>query len=337
MTRGGWKIGDFALFIALLGCLVLLGVWDNKRTILRNLDEGYDTSAMVTGAHEQHRLPLVFDGFRPRFLDDTYLLDLTWRGRDGDERICHRVPVSSGYMGSLMVGGRLGLTSVPIKVLDEQGAVPAITPDAAARLVRLDGFAIWVRYGTVIAGIVFTVGFGGRWWRRNNGAAIAVAGGSAPAAWHISPRLAMLTLSCVGFAGMSGYYSFKDSRDAAAMRAHGRDAVATVTDLHAELGSDRTISYTIELAWLDGSGTERRFGPTHISNVYARRIAPNGTLVTRQTTVRYLEEDRSARPVIVADADERSRQDWLGQVMTVVLGLTGVVFGILTVRRSQKG
>jgi hypothetical protein len=86
MTAGGWKISDFAAVAAVAGALALAGVWDNQRTIRRNLDAGYDTSAMVTGANEQHRFPLTFDGLRPRFVDETYLLDITWRGHDGIAR-----------------------------------------------------------------------------------------------------------------------------------------------------------------------------------------------------------------------------------------------------------
>jgi hypothetical protein len=86
MTAGGWKISDFAAVAAVAGALALAGVCDNQRTIRRNLDAGYDTSAMVTGANEQHRFPLTFDGLRPRFVDETYLLDITWRGHDGIAR-----------------------------------------------------------------------------------------------------------------------------------------------------------------------------------------------------------------------------------------------------------
>jgi hypothetical protein len=335
MTARGWTISDFAAVAVVAGALALAGVWDNERTIRHNLDAGYDTSAMVTGANEQHRFPLTFDGLRPRFVDETYSLDLTWRGRDGIEYARQKVPVSHEFMASLMVGDKVRLVPVPIKVVDEEGAVPTIAPDATARLDHLNGFATWAGYGTAVAALVFVVNFGWRWWRKRS-AGTAAGPGLEPAAWHIPPRLAMLTVVCLGAAGGFGYFSLKDSRDAEAMRSHGRDATAAITGFHPTVGSDHTISYTIDLAWRDGSGAERHFGPTHISGAYAQRIALNGVLVTRQTTIRYLEEDSSARPIVTADADERAAQDRIGRVMIAVFGLAGLGLAAATAWRTRR-
>jgi len=333
MTVGGWKISEFAAVAAFAGLVVLVGLWDNERTIRRNLDVGYDTSAMVTGANEQHRAPLAFDGLRPRFLDDTYSLDLSWRGRDGIERTRLNVPVSDEYMASLMVGDKVRLVPVPIKVVDEDGAVPTIAPDAAARLAHLAGFATWAGWGTAIAAFVFVVGLGGRWWRHRSA---ATGSDLASATWHIPPRLGVLTIFCLGAAGMTGYYSFRDSWDAEAMRARGHDVTAAITGFHSTVGSDHTVSYAIDLAWRDGSGAERHFGPTHISDAYARRITANGALTTKQTTIRYLEEDASARPMIMADAVEQARQNQIGRVMTGVFGVVGIAFAAATLWRARR-
>jgi hypothetical protein len=335
MTTRGWKISDFAAVVAVVGILALVGAWDNQRTIRRNLDTGYDTSATVTGANEQHRFPLTFDGLRPRFLDQTYSLDLTWRGRDGIARASQKVPVSNEFMASLMVGDKVRLVPVPIKVVEEEGAVPTVAPDATARMDHLSGWTTWAGYGTAIAALIFAVNFGWRWWR-NRSAAGAAGSGPEPTAWHVPPRLALLTVVCLGGAGMAGYYSLKDGSDAAAVRAHGRDATAAITGFHATVGSDRTVAHTIDFAWRDGSGAERHYGPTHISEAYAQRIAANGALVTRQTTIRYLEEDRSARPIIVADADDRAAQDRIGTVMTAVFGVAGLAFAAATAWRTRR-
>src|SRR5262249_12361143 len=162
-------------------------------------------------------------------------------------------------------------------------------------LVHLNTLGTWAGYGTAVAVLVLVVNLGGRWWLRKQGAATAFRSRLELTAWHIPPRLAILTVVCLGTAGMFGL-SLKDGWDADAIRAHGRDASATITGFHAMVSNDHTISYTIDLAWRDGSGAERHFGPTHISGTYAQRIAANGALITRQTTIRYLEEDRSARP-----------------------------------------
>jgi hypothetical protein len=173
MTPRGPKISDLAAVAAVVGALALLGIWDNERTIHRNLDAGYDTSAMITGANEHRRSPLTFDGLRPRFADEPYSLDLTWRGRDGIEHARQKVPVSRDYMASLMVGDKVRLVPVPIKVVDEPEAVPTITPDATARLYHLHLFATWAGYGTAGVAFIFVVGLAGRWLRRNRSATAA--------------------------------------------------------------------------------------------------------------------------------------------------------------------
>jgi hypothetical protein len=62
---------------------------------------------MVTGAHDQHRSPLTFDGLRPHFLDDIYSLDISWRDRNGTERTRHKEPASNEFMASLMIGDKV--------------------------------------------------------------------------------------------------------------------------------------------------------------------------------------------------------------------------------------
>lgn len=242
---GGWKISDFAAMIAVLCVVALVGLWDNERTIRRNLDAGYATSAMITGAHEQRRFPLTFDGLRPRLLDQVHSLDLTWRGPDGTERTRQKVPVSDQYLAPLMVGDKVRLVPVPIKVVDEQEAVPTIVPDADARRNYMNGFATWVRYGAAIAAFIFVVSFGTRWWQRNRGVLAGAGPGLEPTAWHIPPRLTILTVVCLGMAGMMGYFSLRDGWATAAIRAHGSDTTAAITGLHATVGRDRTISIEV--------------------------------------------------------------------------------------------
>jgi hypothetical protein len=152
--------------------------------------------------------PLTFDGLRPRFVDETYSLDLTWRGRDGIARARQKVPVSHEFMASLMVGDKVRLVPVPIKAVGEEGAVPTIAPDATARLDHLSGFATWAGYATAVAILIFAVNFGGRWWR-NRSAATAAASGLEPTAWHIPPRLAADGRLPGGRRDV-GYYSLKD-------------------------------------------------------------------------------------------------------------------------------
>ena len=156
--------------------------------------------------------------------------------------------------------------------------------------------------------------------------------------WDIPPRLASLTIAFLGAAALWGYPLLQGSWDADALREHGRDVAAAITGFHvAAPGRNHpTISYTIDLAWRDGSGAERRYGPTHISDAYAQQVASNGVLVTRQTTIRYLEEDRSVRPIIVPDANERAYQDEFGQTIAAMLGFVGLALAGATAWRTRR-
>ena len=136
-----------------------------------------------------------------------------------------------------------------------------------------------------------------------------------------------------------GYQPLKEGWDADATREHGRDAIAAITGLHVTgPGRNNPIaSYSIDLAWRDGSGAERRYGPAHVSDAYARQITSNGVLVIRQTTIRYLEENPSARPIVVADAGERAFQDEFGLAVAAALGIAGLALAGVTAWRARRG
>ncbi len=336
MSACGWKISEFAAVLAAAGALAVAGAWDNERTIRRNIEAGYDTTATITGANEQHNFPMTFDGVRPRLLEETYSLDLAWRGQDGIERTRQKVPVSRNYLATLMVGGRVRLIPVAIKVLDEDGAVPTIAADAAARLAGLESFATWTGYGTGAAVLILAASLGGRRWRRTRGSVAAAGGTRDSAEWHIPPRLTIFTVFFLGVAGMAAYYSFKDSWSEAAIRAHGREATASITDLRPSMESDHTVSYLIDFVWRDASGAERHSGPSHVSNIFAQRIAGNGNPAGQQTTILYLEDDPSARPIIVADESERAHQDNFGRGAAAAVAVVGLALAAITVWRTRR-
>jgi hypothetical protein len=80
MTIFGTLTGrDLLMLAAGFGSLVVLGLWDNQRSIEQALDAGYATKAVVTGTQRHARTPLslvAFDGLRPRFLDERQSWDL---------------------------------------------------------------------------------------------------------------------------------------------------------------------------------------------------------------------------------------------------------------------
>jgi hypothetical protein len=49
-----------------------------------------------------------------------------------------------------------------------------------------------------------------------------------------------------------------------------------------------------------------------------------------------LEEDRSARPIVVTDADERTRQDGIGRVMAAVFGVAGIALAAVMAWRTHR-
>jgi len=139
------------LMIALLATFVVLGCWDNRQGIQRVLDQGYATTAQVTGAQYQRKMPIAADGWRPRFVEQEISVDLRWQGRDGKPRDHHKVPVSESLARSIVNGDQVRLVTLPVKVLDDNSAVPVITSDAAARLTSLQSWLATAGYTALAA------------------------------------------------------------------------------------------------------------------------------------------------------------------------------------------
>ena len=85
--------------------------------------------------------------------------------------------------------------------------------------------------------------------------------------------------------------------------------------------------YLVELQWTDFVGHEHVYGPTHISAHFWRKITTNGILTTTQTEIAALPENVSARPVIVADIEERKFNDEIGLKGGIVFLLFGFALG----------
>jgi len=264
MLRGLDRCGDSGLLaiVPLVGLLFIIGLWDNQRTLQRVLGDGYYTTGIVRDIVRYHRPTLSFDAWRPRLLATRYTVDVAWRGRDGVERLAHRVPVTAEFVGSLLVQPRGRLASTEIRAEDDSSSIPVV---------------------------IFSIN-----------------------AW-LDQR------------------SYEDIRD------RGTEAIAWITDAHAEAeaGSRPTVSHTIDLAWRDSSGGERRFGATHVSEGFWRGIASNETVVRRQVRIRYLEDDRTARPVITDDLDERSRQDTVVVMFGGICASIGFMLCAATIRRMR--
>jgi hypothetical protein len=344
---------SFCVAVATIFGLLLIGLWDNQRTLQRALNEGYDATAVVQ-LIRNNRLP-VAPGWRPRFLGTSHTVDLAWRGRDGVQRMMQRVPVSDAFIGDLMARS---LDRVAIRTLDESNAVPAILSDADNRLRAIGASMPWAVWGTLGAVIGFV---GTLIWRRVRqqvkasalsgevlappGHAIRSPAGRAtvvppppPRAPRAFPyRLLIVTLFALVFGATMSISAWLDRHGYDAIRDHGTEAIAWITDAHALAsgGTQPRISHAIDLAWRDGSGNERRFRPTHISEQFWAGISSRETVVRRQVRIRYLEDDRGARPLIAGDVTQRRVNDSVGIFFGGLALSAGLVLSAFTIRRMR--
>jgi hypothetical protein len=285
------------LLIALLATLVVLGCWDNRRQMQRVLDEGYTTTAQVTGAQYQRNLPLAADGWRPRFVEQEVSVDLGWQGRDGKAHSFRKVPISESLARSIISGEQVRLVILPVKVLDDESAVPVISTDASARLASLQSWLAAAGYAALAAwaGFAALTLLPGR--RRT------VTG--APAT-PLPPRRTFIGLGMLVVGGFLAFNAWSSGRSADSVAIGGEQVTAEIVEV-----SSGPAGHAVRLAWKGGDGSVNRFGPVPISDAFWERITRNGELAVRQTTVRYRPDDAQARPLIVDDAPE---QHWLARL-----------------------
>lgn len=145
-------------------------------------------------------------------------------------------------------------------------------------------------------------------------------------------RLWLLTLLLLGFGGMISYGGWGDQRAFQEMIDHGVEVVADMT-ARVSYDSKNRPSYTAELSWRGADGQAMTFRPTHISAAFWSQITSAGAQTVKQTKIRYLPENPAARPLIVADMDERRWQDRAGVIGGAVLLAAGAVAGLFALRR----
>jgi hypothetical protein len=79
----------------------------------------------------------------------------------------------------------------------------------------------------------------------------------------------------------------------------------------------KSFTHMLDLNWRDKAGKSRSEGVI-ISPAYYNTLIKKGVLVTKVVPIRYSEEDRQAKPVLVADADILS---YSGAIITAALGI----------------
>ncbi|CAN5185522.1 hypothetical protein BH10PSE6_BH10PSE6_31310 [soil metagenome] len=302
------------LIIALLATLVVLGCWDNRQGIQRVLDQGYATTAQVTGAQYQRKMPIAADGWRPRFVEQEISVDLRWQGKDGKPREHHKVPVSENLARSIVNGDQVRLVTLPVKVLDDDSAVPVITSDASARLTSLQSWLAAAGYTALAtwAGFAALTLLHGRGGGTRGRPAIV-----------IPPRRTLIGLAALVIGGFLAFSAWSDGRSIDAIALGGDEVTADIVNATALPAKDGgKVAYAVRLSWKDG-GTVHHFGPAPVSEAFWNKITKDGELKVRQTLIRYRQDDAQPRPLIVDDAPER--QWWTQAAM--VAGLFLLVFG----------
>jgi hypothetical protein len=297
------------LLIALLATLVVLGCWDNRRQMQRVLDEGYATTAQLTGAQQQRSLPLAADGWRPRFVEQELSVDLTWQGKDGKAHSFRKVPISESFARSIVNGDQVRLVAVPVRVLDDESAVPIVSPDASARLESLQSWLAAAGYAALAA----WAGFAALSLLPRRGRTITAA-----TPQPLPPRRTFIGLGLLVVGGFLAFNAWSTGRSTDSIAMAGQEVTADILDV-----SQGMNGYTVRLAWKDGQGAVHHYGPMPISEAFWSRITRNGELTVRQTAVRYRADDAQARPLIVDDAPG---QHWATR-LAMGVGLLLIVFG----------
>lgn len=298
---------NFLLLIALLATLVVLGSWDNRRQMERVLDEGYPTTAQVTGAQA---LPVVAaNGWRPRFIEQPLAVDLEWKGKDGQPRTFRNVPISASFERSIVNGNQVRLVPVPVKVLDDESAVPVITSDASARLASLQSWLAASGYAALAAWAGF--------------AALSLLGArgrrtiTAMPPKPLPPRRTFYGLGLLAVGGFLAFSAWSSGRSADATAMGGEQITADILQ-----ATETKRGHAVRLGWSDGTGVHH-YGPIPISEAFWNKISRDGQLTVHQTAIRNRGDDPAARPVIVDDAPE---MQWSTRI-TMGAGLLLIMFG----------
>ena len=330
MKFGSARGRSLLLLIALLATLVMLGCWDARREMQRVLDQGYATTAQLTGAQFARMMPIAADGWRPRFIEQDLAVDLSWKGKDGTTREHKKVPVTEGFARTIVSGDQVRLVSVPAKVLDDDDAVPVITADATARLASLQTWLSMSGYIALAAWVGFAAAslFGAR-----------PAGGSAAKPIQVPPRRTLLGLVLVLVGGFMAFQAWTEGRSNDSISIGGKDIAADITDATSIAAKDGGApSYIVRLSWKDGQGSVHHFGPTRVSEAFWKKITQNGQLAVRQTPIRVRDDDPMARPVLVEDAPEEHwlvRAAMIGGMALLVVG-AGLLFSAARAVSRQR-
>ncbi len=328
VSTRGMRLRNLLVIVAVLASLVALGCWDNRLGIARVLEQGYDTNAQILGAQFQRSAPFAVDGWRPRFIEQSLSVDLQWQGRDGKTHVFRKVPVSDRFERSIVNGEQVRLITVPVKVLDDEGAVPVLTVDAAARLESLNEWLATSGYFALVGWVIIAALTTLQWRRARMPQPVRREVGTRME--PIEFPIQRLMIGLVAFAvGAFLIYSAQAVSEAA------RDDVKSVETM-AEINSVSGPPYAVQLGWKDGQGGVHHYGPLHISEEYWRKITQDGKLTVHETKVRVHADDSMAQPVILDDAPGtrwQTRAVLAGGIALMLVGASCLLWAARVMRR----
>jgi len=318
------------LLVACLATVVVLGSWDNQREIERVLEHGYATTAQITGAQFQRSMPFALDGWWPRLVEQGLSIDLSWQGKDGRPRAHKKVPVTEGFARTIISSDQVKLITLPVRVQDDDRAVPVVIADSAPRLASLQS---WLKISGYIATFAWaTIAAMGIWrWRRGVSPTIA-----SPPATVDMPRRLLFGLLAVVVGVIVAFYGWsagEQSEEAAAGVVDTTAEIIGINETPSKAGTSAT--YSVQLAWKDDQGAVHHYGPLSISEAFWKTITDNGRLAVRQTRVR-IPADSQARPSIPADRPDPGWQARLGLISGLVLAVAGLGLLVSALWRMRR-
>jgi hypothetical protein len=322
------RLRNLLVIVAVLASLVALGCWDNRRGIARVLEQGYDTDAQILGAQFQRSAPFAVDGWRPRFIEQGLSVDLQWQGKDGKTHVYRKVPVSGRFERSIVNDGQVRLITVPVKVLDDETAVPVLTIDAAARLESLNEWLETSGYLALAGWVLIAVLTAMQWRRARLPPPVPRQVGARPEPIEYPIQRLMIGLVALAVGAFLVY-------SAQAVSEPAKDGVKS-REVMAEISSVSGPPYAVHLAWKDGEGGVHHYGPLRISEDYWDKITKDGKLVVHETKVRFHADDSMAQPVILDDAPAtrwQTKAVLSGGIALILIGASCLLWAARVMRR----
>lgn len=332
MTVRAQRLRNLLGLIAFFATIVFVGCWDNRHTLQHVLDDGYPAIIQITGAQFTRTAPVAFDGWRPRFLEQSVSVDLKWEGKDGKPHEFKKVPISEEFAATIITGEQVRLAILPGKALDDPHAVPVINADAAGRNASLQDWIKLSGYMAVV-GWVGCIGFT-LWLIRPARPPSAAPTLPSTVVAAFPPRRTLLGATALLIGAIVLFRAWSVEAPAAG---GGIETTAEITTAALVTGANGSGTHIVQVSWKDTQGAVHHFGPIPVSNAFWNKITKGGALVVHETRIRYRGEDAAARPVLVDDRPDLSWEVEVGLATGFGLIAFGAVCLFSAARVARKG